>query len=188
VDGRADNHRFSIVLGAMRKLNPRSPSVKETMMNPGSGTAVRRGMGGGAVATVAMSAVMLAAQKAGFMGKLPPEKITEAALDHLQIDRKESTEDALTTVAHFAYGIGCGGLFGWLHAKTRSADISPEVKGVTFASFIWLVSYFGWVPALGIMPRPQRDRQGRPTSMLVAHWVFGGVLGALLHTVGTRSR
>ncbi len=157
-----------------------------TMMNPGDRTAVLRGMGGGVVATAAMSAVMLAAQKAGFMGKLPPEKITEAALDTLHVDRKESTEDALTTVAHFAYGIGCGGLFGWLHAKTTSADLSPAMKGVTFASVIWLVSYFGWVPALGIMPRPQHDQQGRPTSMLVAHWVFGGVLGSLMHAVGTR--
>jgi len=157
-------------------------------MNPGSETAVLRGMGGGAVATVAMSAVMLAAQKGGFMGKLPPEKITEATLDSLQIDRKESTQDALSTVAHFAYGIGCGGLFGWLHAKTTSVGVSPAVKGVTFASCIWLVSYFGWVPALGIMPRPQHDRQGRPTSMLLAHWVFGGVLGSLMHAVGARSR
>ncbi len=154
-----------------------------TMMNPGDRTAVLRGMGGGTVATVAMSAVMLAAQKAGFMGKLPPEKITEAALDTLHVDRKESTENALTTVAHFAYGIGCGGLFGWLHAKTTSAHLSPELKGVTFASVVWLVSYFGWVPALGIMPRPQRDQRGRPTSMLVAHWVFGGVLGFLMHRV-----
>jgi hypothetical protein len=164
-------HGSFISRGVMRKLNP---------MNPKARTAVLQGMGGGAVATAAMSAVMLAARKAGFMGKLPPEKITETALDRLHVGRDEATEDALSTVAHFAYGIGCGGLFGWLHAKTTSADLSPAVKGVTFASFIWLVSYFGWVPALGIMPRPPRDRRGRPTSMLVAHWIFGGVLGSLM--------
>jgi hypothetical protein len=170
----------------MRKLKPGRLSVTTAMMNPEARSGVLRGMGGGAVATVAMSAVMLAAQKAGFMGKLPPEKITETALDSLEVEREESTEDALTTLAHFAFGVGCGGLFGWLHAKTASAGLSPEVKGVTFASFVWLVSYSGWVPALGIMPSPKHDRRGRPTSMLVAHWVFGGVLGSFLHAVGTR--
>ena len=47
---------------------------------------------------------------------------------------------------------------------------------------VWIASYVGWVPAAGLMPRPSRDRPGRPTSMVLAHWIFGGTLGFL----GTR--
>ncbi len=147
-------------------------------MTPDAGT-VLRGMGGGVVATGAMSAVMLAAQKAGFMGKMPPKKITGAALNWLRVRRGETTENAWSTVAHFAYGIGCGGVFAWLNEKTSDRLPAP-VTGAAFGAFVWMVSYFGWVPALGIMAHPKRDRPGRPTSMLLAHLVFGSVLGAFM--------
>jgi hypothetical protein len=144
-------------------------------------------MGGGVVATGAMSAVMLAAQKAGFMGKMPPKKITGAALNWLRVRRGETTENAWSTVAHFAYGIGCGGVFGWLKAKTPDVLPAP-LTGAAFGALVWAVSYFGWVPAMGIMPRPERDRPGRPTSMLLAHLVFGGVLGAFVSRGGARTQ
>jgi hypothetical protein len=148
-------------------------------MEPGVTQRVLKGMGGGAVATGAMSAVMLAAQEAGLMGKLPPKKITETMLDWLHVRRTESEENVWTGVAHVAYGVGCGGLFAWLQDRVP-APVSAPVKGALFGSFVWLVSYFGWIPALGIMASPPRDRPGRPTSMLVAHVVFGTVLGLFM--------
>jgi hypothetical protein len=42
----------------------------------------------------------------------------------------------------------------------------------------------GWVPWLRIMPPADRDRPGRAETMLAAHWLYGGVLGAL----ATRTR
>jgi hypothetical protein len=53
------------------------------------------------------------------------------------------------------------------------------LQGVAFGSGVWLVSYMGWVPWLQIMPPAHEDRPGRPQTMLAAHWVYGGVLGAL---------
>jgi hypothetical protein len=49
-----------------------------------------------------------------------------------------------------------------------------------YATGIWLVSYQGWVPALGIMPPASRDRRGRVATMLVAHWVYGAALRELV--------
>ena len=60
----------------------------------------------------------------------------------------------------------------------RSAPIAAAI-GALYATGIWLVSYQGWVPALGIMPPASRDRRGRVATMLVAHWVYGAVLGVL---------
>jgi hypothetical protein len=39
------------------------------------------------------------------------------------------------------------------------------------------VSYEGWVPAAGIMPPAHRDRPSRSATMVVAHAVYGAVLG-----------
>ena len=49
-----------------------------------------------------------------------------------------------------------------------------------YATGIWLVSYQGWVPALGIMAPASRDRRGRVVTMLAAHWVYGAALGGLV--------
>ena len=52
--------------------------------------------------------------------------------------------------------------------------------GILFGTAVWLVSYQGWVPALGIMAPPSRDRPGRPQAMLAAHLLYGAVLGVVV--------
>lgn len=140
-----------------------------------------RGGVAGAAATLPMSLLMLAAQKAGLMGKQPPEKITEAALDEAAdepVDEAvdEPVQDALAVVNHFAFGAAAGALFGIV----RREEMPALAQGIAFGLAVWTVSYKGWVPAFNIMPPPQQDRRGRPASMIAAHIVFGGVLGALV--------
>jgi hypothetical protein len=146
-----------------------------------------RGFAGGLVATVAMSAVMLAAQKSGLLGQMPPQKITDRFLGFAGVRRKtpEPARKVLATINHFAFGGACGALFGLAHEvwRVRARSTSgvrghraPLAAGVAFGTAVWALSYAAWVPALRIMPMPQNDRRGRPTSMVVAHWVFGAVL------------
>ena len=139
------------------------------------------GVIGGCVATAAMSVVMLAAEKTGVMDRQPPEEIAEAALEAVGVppDRTGATEDAVALLAHFGFGATTGALFGVLHRRLRP-PIPPVVHGIVFGSLIWAVSYKGWIPAMGIMPPPERDQPGRPATMLLAHWVYGGTLGALI--------
>src|SRR5690606_15393429 len=113
-----------------------------------------------------MSLVMLGAKKAGLMGQLPPKRITEAALEATgEAQVSQGTVDALTVIAHFGYGIGAGTLFGVTERRLRPS-LDRGVLGVLYGTLIWFVSYKGWVPALGIMPPPERDRPYRPESML----------------------
>lgn len=142
-----------------------------------------RGAGAGVAATGAMSVALFAAQRAGLLHKLPPEQITEAALDTLDVDRSEEAEDALSTVNHFAYGAACGALFGLALPHARRLPAAPLV-GALFGVAVWAVSYAGWIPKLGIMPPPTQDDPRRQGSMLGAHLVFGGVLGWLLRRGG----
>jgi hypothetical protein len=42
------------------------------------------------------------------------------------------------------------------------------------------LSYAGWIPTLGILPEPSRDRKDRVASMVTAHLVYGVTLDRLL--------
>ncbi|MDP9001776.1 MAG: hypothetical protein M3O46_16885 [Myxococcota bacterium] len=132
---------------------------------------------------------MLAAQKVGLTGKLPPAKITDAMLDVVGVRPfvTSPAKKALAAVNHLAFGGACGALFGLGHAllARRGPGAGAQsggrvAAGVAFGTAVWAVSYAGWVPALGIMPSPQNDRPGRPTAMVIAHWVYGAVLAKLV--------
>jgi hypothetical protein len=135
------------------------------------------GMLAGVAATTAMSALMLAANRAGVMGKTPPAKITERFLDKIGKPQPKTTTRALAAGAHLGYGAVFGALFAGL--SDRFYLSRPITSGVVFGSLLWGASYFGWVPAMGVLPPPTRDRPGRPLTMFASHLVYGAVLGAL---------
>jgi hypothetical protein len=152
------------------------------------------GAAAGTAATVAMSALMLAAGRAGF-GEYPPERVAREGLrrgGHGPL-RAEALDGPLGAVLHVAFGAALGTAFAAtvppvarrLRGRLRAAQRTPApallaMAGVAFASTVWLVSYWGWMPSLGILPPPDRDRADRQATMLAAHWVFGAVLGATL--------
>jgi hypothetical protein len=136
------------------------------------------GAGAGALATLPMTAVMIAAQRLGFMGELPPRKITRAALSWVGLHPRPKNRKRLTMLSHLGYGAACGALFAAMRGE-RESRLRGAGGGALYASMVWLLSYAGWVPGLGIMPGPTKDRRGRPTSMLLAHAVYGSSLGAL---------
>src|SRR5688572_7121377 len=109
--------------------------------------ALTRGAGAGAVATAAMSAVMLAAGRAGLMGRQPPEAIVRQAGTRAAVEPHGRLADALAVVAHLAFGAGTGAAYALLPRSRR-----PALRGVAVAEAVWAVSYAGWVPALGALP------------------------------------
>jgi hypothetical protein len=82
--------------------------------------------------------------------------------------------DALAVVAHLGFGVGTGAAYALLPRSTR-----PVLRGLAVGVAVYAVSYAGWVPALGALPRATRDRTTRQAVMVAAHLVYGGVLGAL---------
>lgn len=133
----------------------------------------------GVRATAAMSAAMGVAQKAGLMGKQPPKKITESMLERLEMDTGEVGTNAASSVAHLAFGVAAGALFA--AGRSLIGQRGPAlVEGVTFGILLWALSYKGWIPRLGLMQPPERDRPGRPASMIAAHAIYGAVLGRAL--------
>ncbi|MFI6512216.1 DUF6789 family protein [Streptosporangium sp. NPDC050855] len=130
-----------------------------------------KGAAGGVLATAAMSAVMLAGDRAGLMGDQPPKKIVRAFMPGYR-HRPKRGEGVLGALTHFAFGSACGAAFGAFFGKERA----PLPVGVGYGLAIWVVSYQGWVPMLGIMPPISDDRPGRPAVMAAAHVVYGATL------------
>jgi hypothetical protein len=149
-------------------------------------TAAVHGSAAGAGATLAMSAVMLAAERLGMMGRHPPERIVERGIHAAGRAPTRREVDAAATVAHIGFGAASGAVFALIARSVRPRV--PEQLAIPFALAVWLVSYFGWIPALGIMPPPDEDRPGRAWTMLAAHAVYGATLGALWRAVGVARR
>lgn len=146
----------------------------------------------GAVATVPMTALMLTAQRLGLMGTQPPRRLTDAAIDVVHesmddapVDPPEPARRALTAITHLGFGAAAGVPFALGH-RVLPARVPVEAAGAVYALGIWTSAYLGWVPALGVMPRADRDRPDRPASMIAAHLVYGSVLGAGLRLLRPR--
>jgi hypothetical protein len=140
---------------------------------------VMAGAVAGLAATALMSVLMLAARAAGVAPKLPPTKIADDAIQ-AATDRPATPEEerVVAPVAHFAFGAGAGAAFGLAAGALRiGGSVPATLAGIAFGSAVYLVSYQGWIPALGILPPASRDDRGRVATMVGAHWVYGAVLG-----------
>lgn len=148
------------------------------MASWGMGATLVRGGGAGAVATVAMSALMLAAGRAGLVGRQPPEAITRTAARRVTgVEPRGTTADLLSSASHLGFGVSSGAVYAALPAAHR---VPPPVRGAAFGVGVWAVSYLGWVPrGLGALPSAEDDRNDRVAVMVLAHVVYGAVLGAL---------
>ena len=140
-----------------------------------------RGAAAGTLATGAMSAVMLGlGQK---MGEQPPDAIVQRAALAAGKRPSEPTADLLATLAHVAFGAGVGAAYALLPRR-----LPPVARGVATALAVYVVSYEGWVPALGILPPATQDRPQRQRVMLLAHVVYGAVLGIAEEELHERRR
>ena len=149
-------------------------------------TAIVEGTAAGSVATVAMSAVMVAGDRAGLMGEQPPTAVATSALAGAGIDRPSARASVLAPAAHLGFGAGAGVIFSFV--RRLLPPLPGWLVGVVYGLGVWAVSYKGWIPALGILPPPERDRPGRPAVMVAAHVVYGLVLGSLVRAPKRRER
>lgn len=128
-----------------------------------------RALVSGAVATTAMSAVLLLARSAGAIAEPPPQKATRAALPDLP--KRDVPGTAI--VAH--YGVGLAGAVAYALWPRR---IRGWHSGIAHGLGIWALGYESVLPRLGALPPAHRDDPERVATMVVAHVVYGGTLGA----------
>ena len=147
-------------------------------------TEKRAEVGNGILASVAgstaMSAMLGLTHKLGLFREPPPRKLMRKLTSILglkKVSRGVPLEVA-TTAGHYGYGAGIGALFGAVLASRTSSRAQRVGLGIATGAVVWAVSYKGWIPAVGLMRRPSRDRPMRPALMFAAHCLFGAVMGA----------
>ena len=106
------------------------------------------------------------------LGEQPPDLLVQAAARGAGAGPTERQADALAVLAHVVFGAATGGAYALLPRRG-----APAVRGVLAALAVYVTSYQGWIPALGVLPPASRDRTARAAVMVLAHVVFGAVLG-----------
>jgi uncharacterized membrane protein YagU involved in acid resistance len=153
------------------------------------------GLAGGFVGTAAMTVVMelmFRLLPRHQRAPLPPRQITSRLAGRSGLSRYLDEDDifAATLLAHFGYG-SLGGAIYTLVAERLL--LRASVKGSLFGLVVWTGSYYGWVPALQLLPPASQWPRSRKILMVVAHLVWGATLAvsssrlARLKTVATRS-
>jgi hypothetical protein len=144
----------------------------------GAVTTGLRDAASGAIATAAMSAVMVAGDRVGLLGEPPPTTVSRAALREAGVEHPSAVAGRMAPLAHLLFGAQGGVAFGFI--RRLVPGVPGWILGVLFGLGVYGVSYKGWIPALGILPPPEEDRPGRSAVMIAAHVVYGLALGWLI--------
>jgi hypothetical protein len=179
---------------------PKHNLIKDILIGSASGTA----------ATIPMTAAMELLRYATLRSKagtFPPRQVALGMIEQAGLKKAlrpfgEPGLIAITTATHFGFGGVAGGLYGMAmsllqrrgpgssshstdkpkpNSKTKAAAI-----GACFGLGVWTSSYFGWLPALGII-KPQGDFPIRKNIILgCSHLVWGAATGLLFHQLEQR--
>jgi uncharacterized membrane protein YagU involved in acid resistance len=119
----------------------------------------------GFVGTMAMTAAMRRMH-----GRLPakerypltPREIVDSALDP-----PPAAAPDFAIAAHFAYGAACGAVLAAVNPRISRAG------GSLAGAAIWLTSYMGWIPAMGVLKPATAHPLRRNAVMIGAHLSWG---------------
>ena len=106
-----------------------------------------------------------------------PREITMKLMESLGIDKKLGRDArAVNSVNHFGYGAAAAILYSLVERRVPASSLA---KGPIFGALVWLVSYLGLLPALGVLNPATRHPTPRNALMFVVHLVWGLFVGAL---------
>jgi hypothetical protein len=81
---------------------------------------------------------------------LTPREIVDSTAERVGVRLENEAAKDATIAAHFAYGAACGALIAAVDPR------ASEAKGAVAGIGVWLASYLGWIPGVGIL-RPATE-------------------------------
>ena len=141
---------------------------------------------GGLSATGPMTIVMILLHRilpARHKYSLPPREITvHRALRALRPDggADPDARAALTLVNHFGYGAMAATLYSLIEG---GIPLPAVLKGPIFGAMVWVVSYLGLLPAVGILEPATEHPPSRNFLMIAVHLIWGLVVGIFVATL-----
>ena len=106
---------------------------------------------------------------------LPPEEIaTVAEVKVLGKTLNSSQHRVWTLFSHFGYGMTLAGVYSLVAERLPFA---PVFNGVLYGVLVFAGSYLGWLPAFHVLRPATEFPAPRRRLMIIAHIVWGAVLG-----------
>src|SRR5512132_2035096 len=129
----------------------------------------------GLVGTAAMTAAMRILHRRLAESEryaLPPREIVQRIVP----DERGSEEHLRTgtLASHFAYGAASGSLLALVQPSPGA------VTGALYGIAVWVVSYLGWIPSVGLLKTASLHPRGRNALMIGVHVVWGAVTALTL--------
>lgn len=115
---------------------------------------------------------------------LPPRLITEEISERIGIEEHLGEQGliGLTVFSHFGYGALFGALYAGLEPRI---PLHSSLKGTLMGLAVWVGSYLGWLPAMGILTPATRHPWRRNLMMIAAHVIWGLTLGEATRRLST---
>lgn len=135
----------------------------------------------GLIGTIPMTIFMLAMHR--FLPKwqqyaLPPQEITDELADRADLEKHMDKKQRLgaALISHFGYGAAMGAAYSLI---SKRIPLPYLLKGTLFGLVVWVASYLGLLPALGISQSADEEPVRRNLLMIAAHVVWGSTTGIL---------
>jgi uncharacterized membrane protein YagU involved in acid resistance len=118
---------------------------------------------------------------------LPPREITMQAMEALGLHKKlgPDARATVTLINHFGYGAIAAVIYS---LAERQMPLGAFIKGPIFGAVVWLVSYLGLLPALGVLDPATKHPSSRNALMFVVHLVWGLFVGLFVDTLLSEKR
>ena len=105
---------------------------------------------------------------------LTPREIVDSSAEAVGVDIPPEAAKDITTAAHFAYGAAMGAVI-----SAMNPDVSKRT-GSAAGFAVWLASYMGWIPAMGILEPATKHPARRNLLMIGVHLVWGTATASAL--------
>lgn len=164
-------------LGAADALSDETRPAQSSEPSDSLAGRVVRGMAAGCAATAPMTLAIYAIEATLPREQRLPSLKEPALLSRMMFDAADvrddlerDEEEALIWLGHFAYGAACGAIYG---AAAKGPARHHVASGALLGLAVWGLSYAGWIPAVGLLPRPTKRPAGRVAEFVAAHLVWG---------------
>jgi uncharacterized membrane protein YagU involved in acid resistance len=108
---------------------------------------------------------------------LPPEEIaTVAEIKVCGVRLNNAQHIVWTYLSHYGYGMILAVIYSRL---AKRLPFTAAINGISYGLTVWTISYLGWLPAFHVLRSATKFPSARRTLMIVAHIVWGMVLGLL---------
>jgi hypothetical protein len=155
-------------------------------------TRIAQGLVAGASGAGCMTALRMAARRAGWIDATPPQATQQWMTDRVGLRPQEpGSRQLIDSIVHLVVGVAGGAAYGGLFHPTRLALTS----GALFGLGVWALAFGVLAPGLGITRSPRRSTWRETAVNVAAHLVYGTAtalvtleLGGQTHAPGAGAR